>query len=325
MRAARLGDRLHVLLGALVVAALVVGAVVWVRHAPAGSPKEDAAPERVARVAPLLKGRVVDTIGVASANAWLVLGKRGARADWDRATSNPNIDVIGWQEASSEAWAELYPRYRARGWETWHRAGPDGPQALAVSWRRRLFSLVDVSYVRAHDASPPGATDAPFPVKWVLQVSLRHRPSGMLVTVLNTHVNHTVETGHGWEKNLNAVMARRHYRLLTRMFDEAPGDVVIGTGDYNWDYADDTEYHPRGGIGQTVDRRNQSSYEVLGLDGVEGTHGSRWIDYVWLTNRSVRRPDGSGVAQFARHRILDGFRSDHRPLLAVIRLYAAGR
>ncbi|MCD4536315.1 hypothetical protein LRP67_19665 [Nocardioides sp. cx-169] len=315
--------RLRALALAVVVAALVVGAVVWGRHDDSARPRrEEAAPEPVARVAPRLDGRVLDTIGVASVNAWLVLGEPGARADWDRVTSNPEIDLIGWQEASSEAWAGLYPRYRARGWETWHRAGADGPEALAVSWRRRVFTLVDAGYVRAHDASPPGASDAPFPVKWVLQVSLRHRASGMLVTVLNTHVNHTVETGHGWEKNLNAVMARRHYRLLTRMLDEAPGDVVMSTGDYNWDYADDTEYHPRGGIGQTVDRRNQSSYEALGLDGVEATLRTRWIDYVWLADRSVRRPDGRGVAQFARHRSLNGFRSDHRPLLAVIRLYA---
>lgn len=59
---------------------------------------------------------------------------------------------------------------------------------------------------------------------------------------------------------------------------------MVGTGDLNWDYADDS---------------------------------------VWLAHRSVRGRAGSGVAQFARHRSLGGYRSDHRPLLARIRLYGA--
>ena len=62
-----------------------------------------------------------------------------------------------------------------------------------------------------------------------------------------------------------------------------------------------------------------SSYGALGLTGVVPTRNTRWIDYVWLSTDSLR-PAGS--AQFATHRSLDGFSSDHRPMLARIRLYA---
>lgn len=317
-------SRPKALLATLVVACLLAGAALAVGHddtEPKTKTESEAKDYGVARVAPRLEGRLVDTIGVASFNAWRLLGRPGAKADWDRITGNPDLDLIGWQESKSEVWADLYPDYRARGWETWHWPDVDGPRSVAMSWRTRTFELLDVGFTKVHDGGHPSETDAPFPARWVVEVTLRHRESGLRVTVLNTHVNQTIETGHGWEENLNAEMARGHYRLLARMFDEAEGDVVLGTGDYNWDYADDSEYRPAGGISHTVDHQAQSSYEALGLDGVVPTQGSRWIDYVWLADDSVRRRDGSGTAQFARHRSLGGFASDHRPLLARIRLY----
>ncbi|MDP2773600.1 MAG: hypothetical protein Q8O61_08580 [Nocardioides sp.] len=270
---------------------------------------------------PRLEGRLVDTIGVASFNAWRLLGRKGAKADWDRITGSSEIDLIGWQESKSTIWADLYPDYRARGWETWHWPDVDGPRSVAVSWRAGTFELVGTGYARMHRGGYPSETDAPFPARWVVRVTLRHLESGMVVTLLNTHANQTIETGHGWEDNLNAERARVHYRKLARLYAEAEGDVVIGTGDFNWDYADDSTYRPTGGISRTVARQAQSSYAALGLDGVVPTYESRWIDYVWLAHSSLRRRDGSGTAQFARHRSMAGFASDHRPLLARIRLY----
>jgi hypothetical protein len=312
------------LLAAVVAACLVAGTALALRGddaSPEPAPATEARDYGVPRVTPRLEGRLVDTIGVVSFNAWRLLGRSGARADWDRISSKPEVDLIGWQESKSEVWADLYPDYRARGWETWHWPDVDGPRSVAVSWRARTFELLDVDYTKVHDGGHPSETDAPFPARWVAQVSLRHRESGLTVTLLNTHVNQTIETGHGWDEGLNAEMARLHYRTLSRMYDGAEGDVVLGTGDYNWDYADDSEYRPEGGISHTVDHHAQSSYEVLGLDGVPPTQGTRWIDYVWIADASVRRRDLSGTAQFAKHRSLGGFASDHRPLLARVRLY----
>jgi len=313
---------LRVLVGALMTAGLIAGAgLVLAQDETGPEPEPSPRDHGVARVAPRLEGRLVDTIGVASFNAWRLLGRAGAKADWDRITGNPDIDLIGWQESKSQIWADLYPDYRARGWETWYWPDVDGPRSVALSWRAKTFELLDVGFTKVHNGGHPSETDAPFPARWVVEASLRHRESGLLVTVLNTHVNQTIETGHGWEENLNAEMARIHYRTLARMYDEAEGDVVIGTGDYNWDYADDSTYLPEGGISRTVAPHARSSYAALGLDGVAPTQGTRWIDYVWLAKASVRHRDGSGTAQFARHRSLSGFASDHSPLLARIRLY----
>lgn len=59
-----------------------------------------------------------------------------------------------------------------------------------------------------------------------------------------------------------------------------------------------------------------SSYEALGLDGVPATLEGRWVDHVFLAEQSVEQQR----AQLAVHRNLGGFRSDHRPLQARVRL-----
>ena len=102
------------------------------------------------------------------------------------------------------------------------------------------------------------------------------------------------------------------------MWNTTAGDVVAGTGDYNFDHADDADARPRGGISRQFEEEAVSLYDALGLTGVVPTRNTRWIDYVWLSTDSLR-PARS--AQFAAHRSLGGFNSDHRPMLARIRIY----
>ena len=270
-----------------------------------------------------LPGRVEATIGVASFNALRHLDLDAARADWDKITAHPQVDLIGWQESKSPAFRALHPQYRARGWETWFHPDPDGPVQLAVSWRPEVFELLAVDAEKMHDGGYPRQTDAPFPARWVVTAQLRHRPTGRTVTLLNTHVNHHIETGQEFQDNLNARRAKQHLARLAELWPSTPGDVVVGTGDYNFDHADDAEARPRGGITRRFAGRASSSYDVLGLSGLRPTRGDRWIDYVFLadhTMRSAENPDG--LAQFARHQVLAGYRSDHSPLLARVRLYA---
>lgn len=271
-------------------------------------------------VAPL-RGRVLGTVGVASYNALRHLSHAAAKADWDRITSNEQIDLIGWQESKSPVFRDLYPRYRAAGWDTWHWPDPDGPISLALSWRTSAFTLLNVRFERMHDGASSSQTTDPFPARWVVIARLRHRTSGRTVTLLNTHLNQHIETGQRFEDNLNAERAKIHLRKLARLWDTVEGDVVVGTGDYNFDYADDSRARPSGGISRTMRGHAVSSYEVLGLDGLVPTRNTRWIDYVFLGQRSIRRTSGDGSAQFARHRVLAGYNSDHSPLLARIRLY----
>ncbi len=265
-----------------------------------------------------LPGRTVaDTIGVASENVWHRLRLVGTRHDLDRITADRAVDIVGRQEATSPAFVRLYPRYRARGWATAYFPGAQGSRENPISWRTRTFRLLSTASWQMHPGAGRARTDAPFPARYVTSVLLRHRRTGLTVRVLNTHVNQTIETGQAFEENLNARYARQHFAWLADHLDRLSGDVVVGTGDFNWDFRDDDATRLPDGLVERLAGRGVSSYQALGLTGVEPTKGSRWIDYVLLSERSVR----TARAQFATQRTLDGFRSDHRPLLARIRLY----
>ncbi|MDN4173788.1 hypothetical protein QWY28_12575 [Nocardioides sp. SOB77] len=311
-------------LGGLVVLAVLttVALVVWQRSDEPAPPTSVGTRGGPARVAPRLPGELLTTIGVVSYNALRLLPLERARRDWDRLTARRDVDLIGWQESKSSAFRRLHPQYRSRGWQTWHWPDPDGPISLAVSWRTATFELLDVSFRRMHRGGHPRETTHPFPARWVVTAQLRHRGSGRTVTLLNTHVNQHIETGQRFEDNLNARRAKRHLATLARMWDTAPGPVVVGTGDYNFDFADDSRARPAGGITRAFRGRATSSYQALGLRGLAPTRNTRWIDYVHLADRSLRtRRDRGGTAQFARHAVLRGYASDHAPLLARVRLY----
>ncbi|NHC24840.1 hypothetical protein G6553_16865 [Nocardioides sp. IC4_145] len=317
---------LAALVAAVVVTVAVVVALGRDGTDPGGGTPRPAVEEGRPRVAPRLPGEVLTTIGVVSYNALRHLPLERARRDWDRLTGRDDVDLIGWQESKSPAFRQLYPQYRARGWETWHWPDPDGPISLAVSWRTATFELLDVSFRRMHRGGYPRETTDPFPARWVVTAQLRHRATGRTVTLLNTHVNQHIETGQRFERNLNAERAKQHLAKLARMWDTAPGSVVLGTGDYNFDFADDSRAKPAGGITRTFRGHATSTYQLLGLDGLRPTRETRWIDYVFVADRSLRRAaagarGGSGTAQVARHRVLDGYASDHAPLLARIRVY----
>ena len=277
-----------------------------------------------AKVAPVLqaKGRarpVQATFGVASANAYRHLNLDQAKADWDRLTSREGVDLIGWQESKSDQFRTLYPQYRDQGWDTWFWPDPDtGPISLAFSWRTSAFDLLDVETQRMHKGGYPRETDDPFPARWLVKATFRHRETGRVIVLLNTHLNQHIETGQGFEKNLNARRAKTHLRKLATIFRETAADpavTVIGTGDYNFDYADDSKARPTGGITDRFEGVATSSYQALGLDGVPPTLRTRWIDYVFLADSSAKK------AQFAQHRSLPKGNSDHSPLVARIRLY----
>lgn len=142
----------------------------------------------------------------------------------------------------------------------------------------------------------------------------------MSVTLLNTHLHHAIEQGQGWRPGPNARGARKHLRILAEMWREAPGEVVLSTGDYNWDHRDDVAARPAGGIIDRFEGLATSSFAALSHDYLSPTHGTRWIDYVFLADQS-RRAGDRGTAQLVRHWVPDGFSSDHRPLLTRLRLY----
>lgn len=313
--------RLLGFLTALLLVGVAIGSALLLAGPGSGDDRDDLAGKPRQSAAPL-RGDLVDTLGVASFNVYRHLSRRDALADALKLTADRDVDVIGWQETRARYFPAIREELASRGWETWQLWQENGPFWLAVSWRRADFELVGGHWTEAHGGAGKRRTDLPFPPRGFIEVTLRHKETGKLLTVVDTHLNQGIEEGDGFSGRVNASYARTHLKLLAKAWDRAPGDLVVGTGDFNFDHLDDREARPRGGVLDTQRGYATSSYQVLGLDGVTPTRGTRWIDYVWIADRDLREHGKDrGTGQFVEHRSLGGYHSDHRPLLATVRWY----
>jgi len=218
----------------------------------------------------------------------------------------------------------LLDRLQGLGFQSQNFGGRAGEDA--ISWRSSVFELVAAERFLMH-AGVPG-TRYGVPARYVVRVSLRHRATGRLLTVLNTHVNHKIENIKRPGRPLrttNLRYARRHLAKLRDLWLAEPDstDWTIGTADLNVDHGPDRRVRYWGFPTRQLGAVAVPSWSALGTRGMPDTYtGSgqhRKIDYVMLARR-----DRGHDAGFVSHRVLRGLRSDHRPLLARIALYAEG-
>lgn len=217
------------------------------------------------------------------------------------------IDIIGWQEADrNRDWFD-----GVDGWRTVKQAGSAG---VPISFRQSTFELVGSRVERLNSARSGRRKGYHWTARAAHVVQLRHRATGKVVTVINAHIVPAIES-HAQPgtpaNNANAQVARRAIRKVAKLYRTADG-TVVGTGDFNWNYAADLRVQNPKYV-QRIGQYATSSYEALGLGAVAPTHGSRYIDYVWLGRQSA--------AAFVKHKTLGGYRSDHRPLLAAVELH----
>lgn len=256
-------------------------------------------------------------IGVASFNAWAPQGTDGIRADARALAARDTVDVIGWQEAnhSRPAFADL----QERGWNTRHFSGGGGD--LAISWRTDDFAFVSAGSRKVATGVPPTLGRYPFGNRMVGRVTLRHRDTGELLSVINTHLPQKIEDldnpGH-WLGTSNAARARFQLARITHEWRHAPGRWVVGTGDFNFDARSDARLRPHDGLRDALGAYAVPSYAVLGFDGITASHAptGRYIDYV----HAARGALGRDRMEFVGQRMITGLRSDHHALLARIRL-----
>ncbi len=238
---------------------------------------------------------------------------RAIAAEVRRLLGRGDVELVGWQEADTPGFARA--ARSVPGWRTQVFDAADGQRQVPISWRTSRWALLATAVHPMTGGAGRDVTDHPFRPKWATAVTLRHRATGRVVTLLDTHVPNHIETGDRWEDNVNARAARQHYRRLATLLGE-PGGVRLATGDFQWDHRDDVAARPRGGLTDVFAGRARSSFGELGLTGVCATRNTRWIDYVWLDEPSL----AAGRAGFVTHRSLDGYASDHRPMLATIAL-----
>jgi endonuclease/exonuclease/phosphatase family metal-dependent hydrolase len=254
--------------------------------------------------------------GVATMNLYRKQPRRSAAADVRRLTARSDVDVVGWQEA------DRFPGilHDVPGWTTkTFRRGKDVTE-LATSWRSSEFRLLSSRLRRVALGLSWREGRYPFDTRLVAVVRLEHRATGRVLTVLNTHLPQRIENRDRpgrWLSTINSIRARAQLKRIAEIWEHTEGRWVIGTGDFNFGARADAHERPTGGPVRALRGVAVSSYQKLGI-GIGPTHPptARNIDYVWV-DRSALRND---LIAFRWHGALIGYHSDHRPLLALVRL-----
>ena len=251
-------------------------------------------------------------IGVVTMNEFNQLSIAQARADAVSVTSKSAADIVGWQEA--RGFGPVFGTLKDRGWAT--RRFPSGAKELAVSWRRAEFAYVGATSRLVAFGVDEVTGRYPFGNRYIIRVTLRHRATGRLLSVINTHLPHKSEDrdrpGH-WTRTSNAARARFQLERMRREWETAPGRWVVGTGDYNFDARADARVGLRRAPAKALASVARAAYAVLGGGDLRPTHPptGRYIDYVHAARSDLE----SGEIKFLSQRTLFGFHSDHRPLL----------
>ncbi|WP_232678312.1 hypothetical protein [Nocardioides sp. R-C-SC26] len=259
-------------------------------------------------------------LGIATFNQHRPLTIGQARADAERITSRKGVGIIGWQEGYE--FGPVYSWLARKGWSTKRFGELRGASELAVSWRRARFKLVGAKLHRATRGVDSTVGRYPFGDRFILRVTLRERSTGRDISIINTHLPQAIEdldSPGAWRDTLNAGAARQQLRGLAKVWRNAPGRWVVGTGDYNFDARSDARRRPEGGIARVYDGLAVSSY-ALSTEGddVAPTHpfSDRYIDYVHLRRADV----DAGRVRVLGQRTMGGVHSDHRPLLVWLKL-----
>src|SRR5690606_15422666 len=115
---------------------------------------------------------------------------------------------------------------------------PHGAKELAVSWRRAEFEYVSASSRLVAWGVDEVTGRYPFGNRYIVRVTLRHKQTGRLLSVINTHLPHKAENRDRpgtWTETSNAARARFQLERMRHEWKTAPGRWVVGTGDYNFD------------------------------------------------------------------------------------------
>ncbi len=276
-----------------------------------GAAGADSAERGTPQAGAVIKPIPRQVVGVATFNEYRELSPAQSLSDARALTSNPAVDIIGWQEAWNSA--SVFGALFDRGWTT--KRFPNGAKELAVSWRRADFKFVGADQRMVAKGVSDESGRYPFHDRYAIRVTLRDRDTHELISILNTHLPQAIENldkpGH-WRPTYNSARARLQLTRMARMWDRAPGRWVVGTGDYNVDAGAEEKNRPYGGLSKMFAGRAVSSYAILGTD-ISDTHpvSGRQIDYVHASRKGVR----SGRIEFLDQRTIPGLNSDHRPLL----------
>lgn len=226
-------------------------------------------------------------------------------------------DVIGLQECSHSHRTEALADHP----QDWGLFRPEGAgKTNPILWNKEVFSYQDGGTQQYVGSDGPGTFRPARAVNWV---RLRHKPTGVVFVYVNFHWESGAAVPGYFAPAMKPDSPRHIERYKTQMTsimgtlrgltENYP--VLLG-GDFNVRAHADLRLRNPGLPTANLGRLGlRSNWDVLGLPpiGTIGSHGTVF-DWLMLSNK-VR-----GQMQFVSHKVLRGYRSDHRPVMAKIRV-----
>lgn len=216
--------------------------------------------------------------------------------------------VVGTQEGSASMLDDLVARLPGYRWVGEGRLGLGRDECTAVLYDARVLTVLDVRH-RWLSPTPlvPGsvAPDADLP-RMLTTVHLHHAPTGARLVVVDTHLDHVGERA----RDLGAALVAH----------ELGGGATVVLGDFNAAAGEAAPYRRllAAGLVDALaprDREEQQRATFVGVppDVVPEAEGEQ-IDWVLVS------PEVEVVRGWVDEGPADGFASDHRPVLADVRV-----
>lgn len=255
------------------------------------------------------------TMGVATFNVNVSLDNARAMTDISRLTNDPDVDVIGLQEARRRP--SIYTRIP--GWTAY--APPGGGLEDVVMWRTASIGFVSAQVV----AMCPKVRAQP--ARWANVVTLGDLATGRRFTIVDTHSDTGVERdGASIAGSPYVPVGLQQWQNLRALVNSLSGSV-IGMGDFNIDWNADQLVRDPNLWSANLDDVLEMNWSRFGTEGYKATQGiadavsrpsatavPRYIDGVFLKRSAV------GPIDFESQRVVTDMYSDHNAVLARVRV-----
>lgn len=259
-------------------------------------------------------------IVVGSYNIHFRLSLPDIETDLNKLLETTEVSVLGLQEVGKDDRIEVLERIcQQRGWEYYR---PDAIPYQAqdpIMWNDKMWESVQLGSHRLNDEvwAEDGAGSARIESKWATWVVLRHRETNKRIAVINWHAPATVEDPKKPMRQAALRQCTASADVLARDLSKEV-DATFIAGDMNVNYRRKRVNRIPGFPVAVFHKSGFMANWSYGRLPLLGTHtsnglfttlptGTRLIDYVFANVPCVRS------------RILRGYVSDHRPVLAIYR------
>lgn len=263
-------------------------------------------------------------LSILTYNTFAGTGPIRARADW-QGIRETRTTIACLQECNPHSRDDMYVH---PDWDIWRPTaadwgGPAGevgripPTTNPIVWRTK--EVED----RAKGVEQLVGEMGNYPARYATWVRFKHKESGLVFTVINTHLDTKAARNGVWDHSVSNVVDR--YRqcmtaLIQMVRTHGTHGPVFLAGDFNYHWESAVHKGFPEGLPRTRFRAvgMHSNWSALGMGEQPTRHGSGWIDYIWLRSqvRSLVIPEWQ--------RVLHGYYSDHLPVLVTYKIRNRG-